>query len=187
MKSETKAVSIALGTVLMLAWVITSSGALVPSTGTQYATISEKGPGVQTSTILVSSTAVPNSNVIRITEVTLASMDDDASQFSVVNLFPLPKYTAFMQGRRNRLEIYAEILKRLLADPLGITEIALYCKLNFSSAKEMVDFLVSKGLIATIAIEDDPRYATTRKGLLVLRDIEKVSELFRVKSSDCVS
>jgi predicted transcriptional regulator len=97
----------------------------------------------------------------------------------MVNLFPLPKYSTFMQGRRNKLEIYAEILRRLLADPLGITEIALFCKLNFSSAKEMVDYLVAKGLLETVVIENDQKYVTAPKGSLVLQDIEKVSYLFR--------
>lgn len=88
-----------------------------------------------------------------------------------------------MQGRRNRLEIYAEILRRLLADPLGITEIALFCKLNFSSAKDMVDYLVAKGLLEMVMVGDDPRYIATGKGFLVLRDIEKVADLFQTDHS----
>jgi predicted transcriptional regulator len=94
------------------------------------------------------------------------------------NLYPLPKNSLFMQRRRNKLEIYAEVLRRLLADPLGITEIALFCRLNFSSAKEIIDSLVAMGLLETVELEDDIRYATTRKGSLTLRDIERVSNLF---------
>lgn len=101
------------------------------------------------------------------------------SPSSMVNLFPLPRHDLFMQRRRNKLEIYAEILRRLLADPLGITEIALFCRLNFTSAKEMVDFLVSLGLLETVEMDDEMRYLTTRKGSLVVKDIEKIADLFQ--------
>lgn len=92
----------------------------------------------------------------------------------MANLFPLPRPNIFLQGRRNKLEIYAEILKRLLNEPLGITEIALFCRLNFSSAKEMVDYLVSKGLLELVVVGQASKYKTSEKGIDLLGTMEDV-------------
>ncbi len=178
-----------LAAILLLAWATLPSGNIQAqtsshSTGSAVVIDSPRGnpvilaPLPQTGT---GTAAIPSpgaSSWLLNSQTSTAEVSAEASLPNLVNLFPLPKNSLFMQRRRNKLEIYAEILRRLIADPLGITEIALFCRLNFSTAKEMVDYLISLGLLKAIEMEDDLRYATTRKGILSLQDIERVSSLF---------
>ena len=184
--------SIVLGLVLLLAWAITTSGgfqtvgahpsyAIIPigqsgaADPSHYELESQGGSGTGVFDI----GPILNSQTIIFGSSDESLAPSDIPQTATASLFPLPKFGVFVQDRRNKLQIYAAILKCLLSDALGITEIALFCRLNFKSAKEMVDFLVAKGLLEAIVMEDDIRYATTPKGLLALHDIEKVTDLLQ--------
>jgi predicted transcriptional regulator len=175
-------------TILMLAWATLPSevnlvqadnlslgnASVVDSRGSPV-TFSPPQAGTETMAVPSSTTSEPWLVDSQTSTVEVANVVSPQPMF---NLYPLPKDVVFMQRKRNKLEIYAEVLRRLLADPLGITEIALFCRLNFSSAKEIVDSLVGMGLLETVELEGNIGYATTRKGSLTLRDIGRVSNLF---------
>jgi len=176
--------SLAFSTMLLLAWIALPYGMLqVPVDHRFYLTPSigssaqaNQGSGIIPSegfTVLTLDIAQdPQAHVFDISETSFVS--EETPQIAMTNLFTPLKYGAFMQGRRNKLEIYAEILKRLMSEPLGVTEIALFCRLNFSSAKETVDFLISKGLLESVGFEGATKYRTSRKGSLVLGMLEEV-------------
>jgi len=185
-------IPIMLSTMLLAGWIVVNSGTPQVPTGSPSpgatAIVNPSGgsgfvlaPPSSTTTgpDAVLPTSAPDSRMVDFRYSAVEGVNGGISSTPMVNLFPLPRQSLFMQRRRNRLEIYAEIIKRLSTDPLGITEIALFCRLNFSSAKEMVDTLVSLGLLETIDVEGDLRYQATLKGSLVIQDIERVANLFQ--------
>lgn len=101
-------------------------------------------------------------------------------------LFPMAsKETYYVQGkRRNSFEIYVQVLKRLSADPLGITMIALFCKVNFKSAKDYVDYLSSKGLIECVTIDRRICYRITPLGMKFLDSAEGTLRYLNGRSLD---
>ena len=68
--------------------------------------------------------------------------------------------------------IYVEIIKRLSASPLNLTELALVTGLNFGTAKARVDHLMSVGLVRT-ELEKGTQYSATAKGRLFLEASQK--------------
>lgn len=74
--------------------------------------------------------------------------------------------------RRDRFQIYVEIIKRLSASPLNLTEVSLLTGLNFGMAKTHLDYLLSVGLVKPEA-EERVRYSTTPKGRLFLEASQK--------------
>ena len=74
--------------------------------------------------------------------------------------------------RRDRIMIYVEIIKRLSASPLNLTELALVTGLNFGTTKARVDHLISMGLVRT-ELEKSIQYSATAKGRLFLEASQK--------------
>jgi predicted transcriptional regulator len=78
------------------------------------------------------------------------------------------------ERRRDRVKVYAEVLHRLSATPLGLTELALFCRLNFSTMKECLDFMVAKGLVERVNASHSVKYVTTPRGAEFLQLAERI-------------
>lgn len=70
-----------------------------------------------------------------------------------------------VRSRRGRLDLYIEITKRLAGGPVTITELGVAAKLNFASTREILDFLLAKGIVRqTVEEGRAKKYGLTKKG-----------------------
>lgn len=88
-------------------------------------------------------------------------------------IFSTSSHVVAGERRRDRVRVYAEVLHRLSATPLGLTELALFCRLNFRAMKECLDILVASGLLEQVNTSHSMKYATTPKGIEFLQLAER--------------
>ncbi len=84
-----------------------------------------------------------------------------------------------IRKRRARLLICIEIARRIAAEPLELTEVAVSVGVNFSQAKSCLVEMVGAGLVELDTLRDGRRYTLTKKGLLFLRSGETTVKLLR--------
>ncbi len=84
-----------------------------------------------------------------------------------------------VRKRRARLLICIEIARRIAAEPLGLTEVAVLVRVNFGQAKSCLIEMVGAGLVELDALRDGRRYTLTKKGLLFLRSGEMTVKLLQ--------
>jgi predicted transcriptional regulator len=82
------------------------------------------------------------------------------------------------RSRRSRVLICVEIAKRLSAEPMALTDVALHVRLNFTQAKTCIEQMMVAGLVELDPAEGVKKYALTRQGLLFLESGEKTLRLF---------
>ena len=90
------------------------------------------------------------------------------------------------RSRRSRIVIYVEIARRLVIEPLALTDIALLAKVNFSEAKTCLERMMMAGLVRD-SLLGGKKYALTRKGLLFLESGERTLKLLQPESEETKS
>lgn len=81
--------------------------------------------------------------------------------------------------RRNDVKIMVEILN-IAFNETKKTEIVYKANLNFRQAQKYLDFLISKGLIATrVCLHGKSNYQTTQKGKTFAKRYSEIAELVK--------
>lgn len=88
------------------------------------------------------------------------------------------------RSRRSRVIICIEIAKRLSAEPLSLTEIALHARINFSHARFCLEQMISAGLVQSDPWTREKKYTLTRRGLLFLESGERTARLLQPESNE---
>lgn len=76
------------------------------------------------------------------------------------------------RSRRTRVLICLEIAKRLSVGPLGITDLALLTRLNFSQTRHYLDEMLEANLVEERLRDEGRKYHLTKRGMLFLRSGE---------------
>ncbi len=85
--------------------------------------------------------------------------------------------------RRSKLEVYEDILKALVNEPLALDRVALETNVHLKRLIERLDFLLENKLVDERQVGGNVSYAITERGIVVLRTLNFQKYLEKVSSN----
>jgi predicted transcriptional regulator len=147
-----------------------SSGVAAHSTlASVTGTAAGYGFSVEANLLSVTSTAAASRTIVETRFVVQRALTEDAEGALYED----------NNSRRSNLIICIEIAKRVSAEPLTLTQIALLTRLNFKQAKVCIEKMIAAGLLQHGIGIDDGRFTLTRRGLDFLESGERTVRLIQ--------